>query len=100
MLKLLKTIILSRLTKPKEELEVLIKRRICKGCEYNSLNAEKIELKKRVLIWFSDFYSTITGNKEEDSLGNCLACSSCSIYYKSLYEDHCPHPIENKWKII
>lgn len=99
MIRLIKTVILSRFTKPKEGLEVLRKRKICKGCEYNSLNVEKIELKKKLLIWFSDFYSKVTGNKEEDSLGNCIACSSCSIFYKSLYEDHCPHPTEDKWKI-
>lgn len=98
MFKTLRIIILSRLTKPKEDKEVLRKRKICKGCSYNSLNVEKVPLKKLIIIKVSDFYSWITGNKEDDSLGNCTACLGCSLYYSTLYEEYCHHPKGDLWK--
>lgn len=79
----LKTIILSRFTKTKEDEETLRRRKICKSCEFNSLNVKKIPRKKRMLKKISDFYSWITGNSEEDNLGNCLACEACSLYFKT-----------------
>lgn len=97
-MKKLITIITSRFTKPKEDKETERKRKICRSCEFNSLNSVKIKLSKRILIKMSDFYSWITGKGEEDNLHNCTACESCSIYYKTLYEDHCPHPKGDKWK--
>lgn len=99
MLKKIKIILLSRLKKPKENKEVLRKRSICKGCEFNSLNMEKLPFKKLIVKKLSDFYSFIAGKSEEDNLGNCEACESCSLFYKTIYEDHCPHPKEDKWKI-
>lgn len=98
MLNKLKTIIFSRIKKPKEDEEVIRKRSICKKCEYNSINVEKIPFNKLILKKLSDFYSLIAGKKDEDSLGNCTACSSCSIFYKTLYEYHCPHPKGDRWK--
>jgi len=89
MFKTIKIIILSRFKKSKEDEETLRKRKICKGCEFNSLNVEKIPIKKRILKKLSDFYSWITGKSEDDVLGNCTFCSSCSIYYKILMEDNC-----------
>ena len=97
---MIKKIILSRLKKTKEEEFVKQRREICRVCEYNSLNREKIPLNKLILKKLSDFYSLITGNLEVDVLGNCTACESCSIYYKSLDEEHCPHPNEDKWVSI
>ena len=82
----LKTIVKSRLTKPKEDKETLRRRSICKGCEYNSLNMEKIPFKKLVWKKASDFYSWIAGKEDEDNLGNCTICNSCSVYYKSAEE--------------
>lgn len=93
----LKIIILSRINKPKEDEEVLRKRSICKKCDFNSLNMEKIPFNKLLLKKLSDFYSWMAGKKDEDNLHNCEACMSCSIYYKTLYEDHCPHPEGDKW---
>jgi len=99
MWKTLKTIILSRLTKPKEDKEVLRKRKICKGCSYNSLNVEKIPLKKLIVIKVSDFYSWITDKGEDDILGNCTDCG-CSVYYKSQEElENCPKGYWDKNKI-
>lgn len=94
MLKTLKTIILSRFTKPNEDEEVLRKRKICKVCEYNSLNVKEISRKKKILKKLSDFYSWITGNLEDDNLGLCNFCG-CSIYYKILMDDDCK---KGKWK--
>jgi len=79
-------IVKSRFKKDNIEPFVVERRKECAKCEYNSLNAQKVPYFKRVLIMLSDFYSFITGNKEEDSLGNCLACEACSIYYKSAEE--------------
>ena len=95
---MLRKIILSRIKKPKEDKEVLRKRSICKNCEFNSLNMEKIPFNKLFLKKLSDFYSFIAGKKDEDTLGSCLACESCSLFYKTIYEDNCPHPTGDKWK--
>lgn len=91
----LKTIILSRIKKPKEDKETARKREICRTCEYNSKNIEKIPLKKLLIKKLSDFYSYIMGRADEDNLGNCLACESCSVYYKTMFDsEECP---KNKW---
>jgi hypothetical protein len=96
---MIKTVILSRFNKKstQEEIEIERKRAICKGCEFNSKNSDKIRIDKLILKKLSDFYSLITGNREEDSLGSCNSCG-CSIFYKSKYELECPHPKGNKWK--
>lgn len=95
MLSKLKTIIFSRIKKPTEDKEVLRKRSICKNCEYNSINVDKIPFNKLILKKLSDFYSFVAGKKDEDNLGNCISCESCSVYYKSLEDlEICP---ENKW---
>jgi protein-arginine kinase activator protein McsA len=98
MLKKFKTIVLSRFKRENQEDWVEVRRKICKACPYNSKNQAKVKFKKRVLIYLSDFYSFITGNKEKDNLGNCTACESCSVAFKTLepYE-HCP---EEKWNYI
>lgn len=92
----LKTIILSRIKNPKEDKETSRKREICRTCEYNSKNIEKIPLKKLLIKKLSDFYSYIMGRADEDNLGNCTLCG-CSVYYKSLYENTCSDTI-NKWE--
>lgn len=99
-LKVIYTIIKSRLQKPKTDKEIERKRAICLGCEFNSNNLRKLSTYKLFLASLSDFYSWITGNKEEDNLGVCTACSSCSIFYKSQFELECPHPEGDKWKIM
>lgn len=98
--KLLKTIRIvaqSRLKKTKTSALVEYRREICKQCEYNTLNLERIPLKKRIIKKASDFYSWITGNAEVDVLGNCTFCESCSIFYKSRDEDECP---DGRWQSI
>lgn len=99
MLKKIKIILLSRLKKSKEDKEVLRKRSICKGCEFNSLNMEKLPFKKSIIKKLSDFYSFIAGKSEEDNLGNCTACESCSIYFKILMSDEGEDCIKGYWKI-
>jgi hypothetical protein len=95
-LKKILTIVKSRFKKNKEEAWVEDRRKICKGCEYNSKNVEKIGLTKKLTIKLSDFYSFITGKKEEDNLGSCLACEACSIYFKSNEElENC---VLGKWE--
>ena len=91
-------IVKSRFKKNKEEAWVEDRRKICKGCEYNSKNVEKIGLTKKLTIKLSDFYSLITGKKQEDNLGNCLGCSAtCSIYFKtSELEEICPKEYWNE----
>lgn len=85
------TIIKSRLQKPKTDKEIERKRAICLGCEFNSNNLRKLSTYKLFLTSLSDFYSWITGNKDEDTLGNCTKCSGCSVYFKSLYSSEtCP----------
>lgn len=75
-------IIKSRFKKPKKDKEIERLREICKGCNYNTKNLNHISLDKKIIIFFSDLYSYITGNKEEDNLSNCSICG-CSIYYKT-----------------
>jgi hypothetical protein len=100
LLKLIRTITLSRIKKTKPSELVEYKREICKTCEYNTLNLESIPPLKLILKKLSDFYSWMTGNAEVDVLGSCSACESCSIYYKTVDEDICPHPEGDKWKSI
>jgi len=96
----IKMIALSRLKQVEEEEFVTQRRAICKDCRFNSKNVLYIRVYKRILKYFSDFYSLITFNKDVDTLGNCLACESCSIYYKTLEvtkSEICP---QGKWKHI
>jgi len=97
MIKRTTTIINSRFKKSNEKEEFIIYRRgVCSRCEFNSNNQSKVNPYKLFLKSLSDFYSWITFNSKKDNLGNCLACDSCSIYYKSIeVEEVCP---ENKWK--
>ena len=94
------TIILSRIKKTKTDEVVEFKRKQCKTCEYNTLNIEKLPLKKRLIKLLSDFYSWITFNKKVDVLGNCSICL-CSLYYKTLEDnEECEHPSGSRWKSI
>jgi len=93
-------IIISRWKKHQENILVEKKREVCSKCEYNSLNVEFIPKRKSLLIKLSAFYSFICGKSDLDILGNCLACESCSVYYKTEDEEHCPHPTGDKWKSI
>jgi ribosomal protein S24E len=89
-LKKILTIIKSRFKKNKEEEDWVLKRReICKLCKYNSKNAEKIEITKKLIIKLSDFYSFITGKKQEDNLGNCTICGCSLFYLTSEKESYC-----------
>jgi len=90
--------VLSRLKKKNQEDYVIKRRRICAVCSWNTKNQETLSLKVRTIKALSDFYSWITGNAEEDNLGNCTACEICSIYYKSFEEtEDCE---KGKWKSI
>lgn len=96
----IRIIILSRIKKTKTDEEVEFKRKQCKTCEYNTLNIEKLPLKKRLIKLLSDFYSLITFNKKVDVLGVCSICL-CSLYYKTSEEnEECEHPNGSKWKSI
>lgn len=98
MLNKIKIILLSRIKKPKEESWIQERRRICASCEFNSLNQEHLSFKVRVIRFFSELYSYITGRLEEDNLGNCTACEVCSIYFLSAEEvETCK---KDKWASI
>lgn len=95
-MKKLLTIIKSRFKKEETTQQVKDRREVCKGCEFNSKNVDNIPFRK--LIWkkLSDFYSLLCGTLDEDNLGNCLACNSCSLYYSTKEpEESCK---KNKWK--
>ena len=85
--------------KKSEDHEVKRKRAICKKCEFNSKNTEIKSKKQKFLKFLSDSLSFITFNKDTDNLGNCLACDVCSIYYKTIDEEECPHPKKDLWKL-
>jgi len=89
-------IIYSRLKKIKTEDFVKERRAECKKCEWNTLNinSEKLTTEQKIIKFFSDTYSYITGNAEKDVLGGCSICG-CSVYFKTIDEDSCP---KNKWK--
>lgn len=96
MLSKLKTIILSRFKNNKEEIWIKKRREICLECKHNSLIGGTPNMYKFFLATLSSFYSWLVGKSKEDSLGNCTACDSCSIYYKTLELDEtCP---KHKWK--
>jgi len=93
-MKKIKIILFSRFLKIEEDW-VFKRREVCKHCTYNTLNLEKLSLKQKILKYFSDLYSSITGNRDEDNLGNCSACEMCSIFYKTQTEvEKCP---QKKW---
>ena len=61
----------------------------------DTINIEKLPLKKRIIKFLSDFYSKIMGKEEVDTLGGCSICG-CSVYFKSEIDiEYCP---KNKWK--
>ena len=97
-----KKIVLSRFNNKKLDLKIIEKRKVCKNCEYNSINIDMVVVKKYKVFLkiLSDFYSWITGNADRDILGNCFACEACSVYYKTEDEEVCPHPGGDKWKSI
>jgi hypothetical protein len=89
-------IIRSRFKKEVVTEKVRGRRLVCNTCPFNSKNSESIPWNKKAIIKLSDFYSWICGTLDQDNLGNCLACSSCSIYYKTMEDlEICP---KNKWK--
>lgn len=91
MINKLRIIIFSRFKKPKIESWVSHRRAICSVCEFNTKNIEKIPIRIKMIKFFSDIYSYMTGNKKVDVLGNCTACSICSIYYKTAESlEQCP----------
>lgn len=96
-MKILIKIIKSWFIKLKIGKEIERKRSICKVCEFNFLNVEKIELKKKLLKKFLDFYFWIIGKVEEDNLGFCMVCG-CSIYFKLLMLNEGEDCVKNKWK--
>ena len=90
-------IIKSRFKRSSNDIEVAKRREDCRKCPFNTLNMDKIPLKKQILKKLSLFFSWFTGNSDKDILGECTKCTSCSIYYKTeelLYET-CP---EGKWR--
>jgi hypothetical protein len=94
----IKTIILSRFKKENQAEWIEVRRKECKACPFNSKNQTRVQFKKSVLIWLSDFYSFVTFNRNKDNLGNCTACESCSIYYKTSEKyEYCP---DEKWNYI
>lgn len=89
---------MSRFRRQREEEWVKQRRVTCLECENNSLNDTSSTLAHDFLAALSYFYSWITGRAEEDNLGNCLACESCSIYFKTNeLEENCP---KEKWEIL
>lgn len=100
MIRKIRTIIFSRFKKPNEESFIKARRKICASCEYNTKNIENLKFAVKVVKFFSDLYSYITGNKNVDTLGNCTACEICSIYYKTAEKvEQCPaNP--TKWNRI
>ena len=94
LLKKIKTIILSRITKTKTEGWVKDRRKECKICPYNTLNMIKVPIKIKILKLLSDFYTFITFNQKTE-LGVCSKCG-CDIFYKSQEDnEYCE---ENKWE--
>lgn len=101
MINKIKIIIFSRFKKPNKESFIEARRKICSTCEYNTKNINKLKFSVRVIKFFSDLYSLVTGNKEVDTLGNCTACEVCSIYYKTAEKvEQCPAKPEKWTRII
>lgn len=100
MINKIRTIVFSRFQKPNEESFVTARREICAKCEFNTKNLDTITIGTRIVKFFSDAYSWVTGNKEVDVLGNCTACEICSIYYKTAERvEQCPaKPM--RWKKV
>jgi hypothetical protein len=91
MINKIKTIIFSRFKKPKETNWIKERRSKCAKCTFNTKNIEKLSIRVRIIKSLSDLYSTITGNRKVDNLGNCTACEICSIYYKTAESvEYCP----------
>ncbi len=98
MFKKIKTILLSRIKRNKEEEWIRKRQMICLRCESNSLNVSSLSYYRFFLTTLSSFYSYIMGRSKEDNLGNCLSCEACSVYFKSFEkEENCPL---NKWELL
>jgi hypothetical protein len=92
----LRTIVMSRFRKQREEDWVKERRVTCLECENNSLNDTSSTLAHDFLAALSYFYSWITGRaKDEGTYGSCNICG-CDCFFKSLIkEEECP---KGKWK--
>ena len=99
MLNKIRTILLSRIKRNNsEEKWVEARRKICLGCEYNSLNVSSLNGYTFFLTTASRFYSWIMGRSKEDVYGNCTACEACSVYFKAFEKlETCK---KNKWEIL
>lgn len=96
--KQIKTILLSRFKKEKENQIIKERRKYCSVCKWNSKNQQKLSIGVRFIKFWSDFYSLVTFNSKKDVLGNCTACDICSIYYKTKeMEEDCE---KGYWKSI
>lgn len=97
LLKKIKTILLSRITKKQQTEWVEDRRKKCNSCPYNTLNIErkKLPLCVKIMMWLSDFYTFITLN-EKTKLGTCTHPNcGCDIFYKTLeITEKCP---KKKW---
>lgn len=95
MLNKIKTIVLSRITKPKTDKWIKDRRNKCNVCPFNTKNMEKVPLKIKIIKALSDFYTWITFNKKTE-LGNCSLCG-CDIYYKT--ETKIEKCEDNQWNL-
>lgn len=94
----IRTILLSRFKKEKNESWVKERRIICFNCPHNTKNKEKISLKLKASKLLSDFYSLVTFSEYKE-LGSCSICT-CPIFYKSReIEEECDAQ-PSKWKSI
>lgn len=93
----IKTILLSRVKHNEEEQWISDRRRICSGCEFNTLNGGSLKGYRFFLAIASYQYSKLMGRKKEDVLGECGLCG-CSIFYKS--EDEGSQCDANKWEVL
>ena len=83
----LRTIIMSRFRKQREEDWVKERRVTCLECENNSINDTSSTLAHDFLAALSYFYSWIFGRLEEETKwGTCNLCG-CPIGFKSLETD-------------
>jgi len=96
LLKKIKTIILSRILKPKTDQWVKDRRLICKSCPYNTLNMEKLTYRIKIAKFFSDLYTFTTFNKKTE-LGVCSVCT-CDLYYKT--ETMIEYCEKGKWQKV
>ena len=96
--KTIRTIILSRIKKTKNDKWIQDRRNICSVCPKNTKNMSSVSLKIKLIKALSNFYTWILF-KPKTNFGNCSICG-CDVFYSTREKESECSDDPPKWKSI